>query len=212
MIRMLCLLLYFYWTRCILFFSGPNVFCNFYFVVLLGPCILHFVSSDSPSWKFERPAALLIWGKGWCWEGDADHMRQLLMFRCWRWCWSSPPPPHPGPPGDLVYLPPIYIFLPSHTRKAIYVLPLSHTTMCLIYCNFYLDETKAMISQGKFVSYSFSSQVYLHSTKPNSYNCIMHISWIHLPTFCVHQSNVVGFQIWHRIWFCQLFISIFSSM
>ena len=123
MIRMLCLLLYFYWTRCILFFSGPNVFCNFYFVVLLGPCILHFVSSDSPSWKFEPLAALLIWGKGWCWEGDADHVRQLLMFRCWRWCWSSPPPPHPGPPGDLVYLPPIYIFFAKPHQKSDLCLP-----------------------------------------------------------------------------------------
>ena len=163
---------------------------------------------------------LEIWAPG----GSVD-LREGLVLR--RWCWPCAPAPDvqmlalmlikstttspwstwwPGLSAANLY------FLPSHTRKAIYVLPLSHTTMCLIYCNFYLDEIKAMISQGKFVSYSFSSQVYLHSTKPNSYNCIMHISWIHLPTFCVHQSNVVGFQIWHRIWFCQLFISIFSSM
>ena len=32
---------------------GANVFCNLNFVFLLGPCMLHFVFSDPPSWKFE---------------------------------------------------------------------------------------------------------------------------------------------------------------
>ena len=187
---------------------------------------MHFVFSDPPSWKFEPLAALLIRGKGWCWEGDADHVRQLLMFRCFRWCWSSTPPPHPGPPGDLVYLPHkhqvqpwgganlYFLAKPRKESRVIYAFPPSHSTMRLIYCNFYLDETKAMIvSKGKkLLSSVFSSQVDPYSTKPNSYNCLTHISWIHLPTFCLHQSHVVDFQIWHRIWFCQLFISIFFSM
>ena len=117
-----------YFVICSLYFYWAHVFCNLYFVFLLGPCVLHFAFSDPPSWKFEPLGALLIWGKGWCWEGDADHVRQLLMFRCWRWCWSSPPPPHPGPPGDLVYLLPIYIFFAKPHQKS---------DLCLLFISYY---------------------------------------------------------------------------
>ena len=172
-------ILYFYWAQCIF------VICILYFYWAYVFCILY---SEIP-----LPGNLSLWRLCWS-EGRVGVEKVMLTMCASSWCSDA------GADVDQVHhhLTLVHLvtwsicrqfifFCQNHTRRAKWSMPSLHIIWPYAWYKQLQDETKAMtVCHGKKF---FSSHVHLNSTKPNSYDCVMHISWIHLPTFCPHQSH-----------------------